>query len=55
MSNEKESSNPLAGIYGLGVIACTAIMYPQDGFWLSFGEALIWPVYVGFFIWQKMK
>ena len=55
MSDKNESSNPIAGIYGLGVIACTAIMYQQDGFWLALGESLIWPVYVGFFIWEKMK
>lgn len=55
MSDDKESNNPIAGIYGLGVIGCTAVMYPQDGFWLSLAESLIWPVYVAMFISDKFK
>lgn len=30
MAEEKESSNPLAGIYGLGVVGYTAVLYGQD-------------------------
>lgn len=55
MSEEKESSNPLAGIYGLGVMGFTAIFYSQDGFWLAVGKALIWPLNVGLIIADKFK
>jgi len=53
--DNNEKTNPLMGIYSLGVIGCTAVMYPQDGFWLSLGESLIWPVYVALWISDKIK
>jgi hypothetical protein len=34
MSDDNKRSNPIAGIYGLGLIGCTAILYSQGGFWL---------------------
>lgn len=55
MAEEKESSNPLAGIYGLGVMGFTAVYYSQDGFWLALGKSLIWPIYVGMIIADKVK
>lgn len=55
MAEEKESSNPLAGIYGLGVVGYTAVLYGQDGFWLALGKSLLWPLYVGMFVADKFK
>lgn len=55
MSEEKESTNPLAGIYGLGVIGYTAVLYSQDGFWLAFGKSLVWPIALGMYIADKFK
>lgn len=56
MSNENnEKTNPLAGIYGLGVIGWTALLYSNDGFWMALAKSLIWPVYVGIGIWDKFK
>ena len=46
MSDEKESTNPIAGIYSLGVIGYTALFYSQDGFWIALAKSMIWPVYV---------
>lgn len=55
MSDENEKINPLMGLYSIGVIGCTAVMYPQDGFWLSLAESLIWPIYAGIWIADKIK
>lgn len=56
MSNDdKEKTNPLTGIYGLGVIGWTALLYSQEGFWMALAQSLIWPVYVGIWIWDKFK
>lgn len=55
MSDDQEKTNPLAGIYGLGIIGWTALLYSQDGFWMALAKSLAWPMYVGFWIWEKMK
>jgi hypothetical protein len=53
MSDEKESTNPIAGIYGLGVIGYTALLYSQDGFWIALAKSMIWPVYVYMLVTDK--
>ena len=55
MSDNNEKINPLMGLYTIGLIGWTAVMYPQDGFWLSLAESLIWPIYVGIWIADKIK
>ncbi len=55
MNDEKENSNPIAGIYGLGIIGYTAVLYSQDGFWMALGKSLIWPINLGVFLIDKFK
>lgn len=52
---EKESSNPLATLYGVGLLCYTAILYGPDGFWLALGKSLLWPVWLGMTIYEKIK
>ena len=44
MEENTEKTNPLMGVYALGVIATAFIMYSEVGFWASIGYGLIWPL-----------
>lgn len=53
MSEEK--SNPIAGVYGVGIIGFTALGYSVDGFWLAFFKSLIWPIYLVVYLVDKLS